>query len=215
MGFSQLYFSISLSHLAPRGEFKQNIKNNFGGINLNVGQTLKTNPNIEVGAFVGAGMYAYKEYTTTITTAAGTKKEVEVYEDDCYMQFGIQANYTFLKKTAFQPYAGVSIAGNQFFSHTDPMNNEPEYKKQFVCHGVALSTGLNLGFKLNLNKLFSDNGKNGGAYIAFEKSFVHGSKTTYRYFEQDPEVLNGNLNLGLLNSRTSYTGTTLKIGFSF
>ena len=216
LGFSQLNFSLSLSHLAPKGEFKQNIKKGFGGLNLNAGQTLKSNPNIEVGVFSGTGMYAYKEYSTVITTANGAEKKIDVYEDDCYMQFGMQAKYIFSRKTAFQPYAGVSLAGNQFFSHTDPMGQEPDYKKQFVYHGMALATGLNIGFNLNVNKLFNPKETSqGGPFIAFEKSFVHGGRTTYRYFEQDPEVMKGNLNMGLLNSKTSYSGTTIKVGFSF
>ncbi len=214
---AQVGFGFQAQNNAPLGSFGNTIKKNFSGVHLNSFVQLEKIPQVQLSGYLGAGMYAYKEYDLTHTNKSGNTVTTPVYEDDCMLQIGLNGNYIFSTKTAISPVAGVGLGFSKFFSHIDPMSgNTQDMESRVVWHGTALNTTANFGFRFNISRLIKkDNPADRGVFLNITKSFTHGSKARYRYFEADPEQLLGQLDKGIIKGTSSYNSNTFGLSFLF
>jgi hypothetical protein len=218
ISFAQKSIGFNIIGMQPKGIFAANLQDKKpGGLNINFTKVLPKNNHITVGTFIGATMYGYREYNVQAinrkdTTALPTT--IQVYEDDCILQAGVQMRYSYQTANVAMPYGNVNLNWNGFFSHIDPMVKNTTYPTQFKWQGHSLAAGIGFGTRINLFKLIWPNYTRKVLQLDINKSYMIGTPVTYRNFNTTEAPIE-DLNFGKHHSITVYGQLTIGTVFVF
>jgi hypothetical protein len=214
--FAQKSVGFNIAGMQPQGIFATNLQGKKpGGLSLSYNSTLPKNNRISIGGFIGATMYGYREYNVQVTNRLDTTvNTIQVFEDDCILQAGVQMRYSYQTENVIMPYGCVNLAWNGFFSHIDPMKKTNDYPTQFKWQGHSLAAGIGIGTRINLFKLIWPNYTRKVFMLDINKSYMLGTPVTYRNFNTI-EAPTEDLNYGKHHSITAYGQLTIGTIFVF
>ncbi len=152
-------------------------------------------------------MYEYREYNVMHTPKNGTPVEIKVYEDDCFISYGLEGKIISPKSNLFKPYLSLNTGGNTFYSHIDPDLEEYDYRK-FKWQGTSWTVGTGLGLRLDIGHMLGD--EEGRISLDIARNINVGTKANYRFYNKN-EAPKENLNFGINRTAVNYNSWKFSI----
>lgn len=187
----------------PNGEFNKNIDRAPEGLSLNA--SFSIHEKINIGGEIGVSMYSNVTYEVPYQS-----RMIEVYEEDCFWTFHAFGEYLFIKKEKLELYGEARVGLTNFFSDVTALDDyTDDYQGEFKAHGSAFNTGIGIGIRYSIGKLFKI--QNQKLWISTSYTVNSGSKSTYRNAGETRTSFSN----GQHRSLTNYSNFKLGLQYGF
>jgi len=162
---------LNFNVATPFQQFKQNIDRNPMGISLDFSKPLKES-RLHVGGELGVAMFFDDEYMYELSEEGRPGEFIELYEEDCYLNYHAVARYNAFKYAWLNPYVEGRLGGTSFFSTRMATDDDARFDTETRFHGTSFNAGIGAGVQINFCTM--------PLALDFAAVANSGSNTTYR-----------------------------------
>jgi len=204
--FSQI-IGMNASMFYAHGAFNQNIDHDPVGLSFTYLHYIGETP-WSVGAELGVAMYSNKEFKTL----DNSNNEILIYEEDCFYNLHLQAQYLFVDEDLLEVFVEGRIGVTTFFSEQHAQDEDADFEPSYETHGTAFNLGIGGGLRLNLSGIFKGNPElSDRLWLDVAYTTHSGSKTHYRNAREENHVLSEASFRSLTNYDHLRIGVSVKI----
>ncbi len=198
------------NHTMPLGTFADNAESQVGGFMCTAMFRPLKNKRFALGGELGVSMYANDDFEYTVTDGDFQGRYIQVNQDDCFLQYGVNARYylTDLEaKKLINPYVEPRLGGMSFFSTlTQGEECEVDYNSETETHGTTVYAGAGAGIicqinnfcLIDLNAIYNKSGTSAYRHIPEPENVTYRLELTDHMYESRTDHIS--LRLGMMVS---------------